>query len=146
MNEQQAKALFMAQYLGQQIEYRNIVGPTSDTLSCETIHNCEIELYSFGALSLLLRSTDQLTDYEVVTVATIIFGDRINYIQKLLSREGVVNLFVNDWNIRGDKMLAIFDYLRSIGILIPFTYINENKEPVTLTTAQIIAKGWAKIK
>jgi hypothetical protein len=38
------------------------------------------------------------------------------------------------------------DFIRSIGILLPFTYLDENKQPITLSTDELITKGWVKIK
>lgn len=42
--------------------------------------------------------------------------------------------------------IAICDYMRSIGILLPFTYLSEENKPVTLQPDEIISLGWAKIK
>ena len=37
------------------------------------------------------------------------------------------------------------DYLRSIGILLPFTYLSENNTPVTIQPDELVAKGWVKL-
>jgi len=42
--------------------------------------------------------------------------------------------------------IAIVDYLRSLGILLQFTYLDEANKPITLSPAELIAKGWVKIK
>lgn len=42
--------------------------------------------------------------------------------------------------------LAIHDYLRSIGIALPMTYIDENNQPVTMSVDEQVQKGWIKIK
>lgn len=42
--------------------------------------------------------------------------------------------------------LPCTDYLRAIGILTPFTYLNELNQPVTLSVKDLIEKGWVKIK
>lgn len=42
--------------------------------------------------------------------------------------------------------LAIADFMRSIGILLQFTYLDSNNKPITLQPAEILELGWAKIK
>lgn len=41
--------------------------------------------------------------------------------------------------------IAITDYLRSIGILLPFTVLIDGK-PITYSIDEILAKGWCKLK
>lgn len=41
---------------------------------------------------------------------------------------------------------AVTDYLRSIGILISFTYLNEDKKPVTLSVDELIGMKWVIVK
>lgn len=155
MNIQQAKALFFAQYLGQRIEYELIIGD-APILRTEPIDG--IDLYGTCNVSeiyeidfdenmpiLLLRGIDQLTDEEINRVTTLVFGNNTN-IEKILARDGVENMFVNGWNIRGDKMIVIFDYLRCIGVLLPFTYLSNENKPITLSASEILELGWAKIK
>lgn len=44
------------------------------------------------------------------------------------------------------RQYAATDYLRSIGILLPFTYLGEDNKPVTLSPEDILKLNWAKIK
>ena len=147
MNEQQAKALFFAQYLGQKVfTHKDLECFNDKSLSEIDATYLQSGSNRLSSGYLLLRSVSQLTDEEIITIATIIFGDKINDIQKLLTRDGVENIFTSGCNTSGQKMLKIFDYLLRIGILIPFTYLDETNKPVTFQPDEIIALGWAKIK
>lgn len=48
--------------------------------------------------------------------------------------------------IDSESQWAILDYLRSIGIAIPFTYLNEQGKPQTASVPDQINWGWVRIK
>lgn len=106
----------------------------------------------FPDYSLQLRSVSDLTDEEAIEVA------------KLLNIRGLIDIESNsalrDTNIRIvrrllnqndtftrtiDITLAVTDYLRAIGCLIRFTYLTSSG-PITLSTEEIIKRGWAQVK
>lgn len=138
MNLKEAKGLFFARYLGQNVfKYDEFIEHIYE-LRGGHCHDYTETGY------LLLRSIELLSDEEILNITEIIYGRGNNNITKLLARDGAVNMFINGWNIRGDKMLQIFDYIRSIGILIQFTYVNDKNKPITLQPDEILKLGWAK--
>lgn len=163
MNLQQAKALFFAQYLGQ-YRYRSYNYPNGGNYMINWLY-LKDEYIEKGFL--LLRSVNQLTDEEVIELAKL---NKMNICldpEKQI-RRGKECIFFNSI---GDELYLQFDdfdnsdietdgdtvnnvrplnyvtpdYLRSIGILLPFTYIDETGKPVNKSVEEIIALGWAKI-
>lgn len=177
MNEQEAKSLFMAQYLGQCV-FRY----------CDTCQIIKLYPGILNALSsssqLLLRSVNQLTDEECSICISIMLSkdfaipdveilrwqDRIRYIfkrepsifDKVTEVDMIVDFMLNcELKFTGEHKKngncgveerhfwnanACYTYLRSIGILLPFTYIDEAGQPTTLQPEEIIERGWAKLK
>ncbi|ASU34382.1 hypothetical protein [Mucilaginibacter xinganensis] len=166
----QAKALFNAQYLGQTV-LSHIEAPNlATTLSSGYLFNGDKEWF------LLLRTVDQLTDDECVNIAAIVGENPFNrYRNMVVTRDFKItgfpyiavshknikqrfnidcthinfSMYEMDEDISGQidmKPYACIDYLRSIGILLPFTYLTPDHKPVTLQPDEIIKLGWAKIK
>lgn len=132
----------------------------------------DIDINEFN---LLLRSIDQLTDDECIMLASIVVGEPFNRYRRMeVTRNynftGFPYIMVHhksstysfqidctliNFNLidMGEdiscqtnmKPYACIDYLRSIGILLPFTYLDENGKPITLQPDEIVSMGWAKI-
>lgn len=143
MNLQQPKVLFFAQYLGQTWNtydhQQNIIaeGKVFWLLSPQEIKQSVV----------LLRTADQLTDDEVIQIANM-YGwneDNKQFDDRVLQFRVDLPCIVKD-GYTHRHMKFIFDYLLRIGILLDFTYLNEENKPVTLQPNEIISLGWAKIK
>lgn len=50
---------------------------------------------------------------------------------------GFIDKFVN---------IEVFNYLRSIGTILPFTFINSQDQPETYSLEKLLELGWCKIK
>lgn len=161
------KAQFFAQYLGQNIY--SAEGHESEEYLSVSPAALNWPIYGY----LLLRTVDQLTDDEIINLSITggvdikaideenpinrhtEFGTiEVNYWNQSEGeeRENYLFKFTIDketcevWDNYGLSRQACYQYLLRIGILIPFTYLNDENKPVTLTTDEIIALGWAKIK
>lgn len=176
--DNQVKALFMRQFLGQRVvspsfetdenfmlsgitldaitinvkgelftinEHSLIIkGDFSDgTAGFDQVGQCDIE-----NATLLLRDISQIQDSEAIELAKI-FGyetdffngtDQLRYGRNI--SEGILMPDFSGWST---IIIMAIDWLRSIGILIPFTYIQDGK-PTTLSPAELIELGWVKIK
>lgn len=138
--ESKIKALFFAQYLGQNVYQK----------TCDEVNGNVIQLVSTDNISgyLLLRSIDQLTDDELISCYHLHSADiGYDYTQDFES----VLIMAHHWiSIDGYKVLLKYkstsDYLRSIGIMIPFIYLNAQNQPITLSCETIVDKGWCVIK
>jgi|ERR1700744_649149 len=92
----------------------------------------------------LLRTIDQLTDDEIIVLCILFYGEiRRDKIIAATERykKNLYNYFLGDIN---SLTTIIYQTLIRMGILLPFTYLNEQNQPVTLTPDEIISKGWAK--
>ncbi|AMR34145.1 hypothetical protein A0256_23185 [Mucilaginibacter sp. PAMC 26640] len=88
-----------------------------------------------------LRSTTELTEQEYENVA------QLTYNSNLSTATCGKHSLLNDIPKGHYRLSAtVSDYLRAIGILIPFTYLDENNNPITLTPADIVQLGWAVVK
>jgi hypothetical protein len=151
MNLQKEKALFFAQYLGQKCNYFSVASNqkqdvvTVNGFIIDEISNW-ITRFNRDPYTLLLRSVDQLTDKEKIqcyhlhsaAIAydyTQDFADILTMANHWLKNDGIKSLFKYSW---------IKDYLRLIGIIVPFSYIDETGKPVTLQPEEIIALNWAQ--
>lgn len=183
MNLQQAKSLFFAQYMGQQLEYQPNIGMIHQTFYSElnTVYLSSDTIFTANGddstiYCLLLKSVSDLTDEEKINVARLVCARHNRHYQESeitykisKQREFDIILIVNgvgryivqidsdgvgfvDHYMGGAGRIhyyapaqyAVTDYLRSLGVLLPFTYINENNAPIILSPEQIIALGWAK--
>lgn len=163
MNLQQAKALFFAQYYFQKVMYSEMADDNTVYLVADDL---EFRKPEFGG-HLLLKSVSDLTDKERTFLAMCVFGyySDIDYgAQKdiLINVSKLdADIFLNDYQINihnttgtvsflydGKEYLAVpiiaYQYMILIGVLLPFTYIDETGIPVTLFPEQIITLGWAK--
>lgn len=141
------KALFFAQYLGQGFEYDfNDVVKKVEILG--GIMPEKVVIYSIGHFQiinvercvLLLRTTEQLTDEEKEIIAhrmQIYPEDVLDWINGDCGHDDYENL--GTW-------LPCYDILKAFGILLPFTYLNSENKPITLSPDELITRGWAKIK
>jgi hypothetical protein len=159
------QSLFRAQYLYQHILASEKHGHLFDVLpyDCKPVPT---EGY------LLLRSIDSLTDGERIILANCLLGEWSNQVAigiEKATKYGVtctVYFSILEWRLAfyTDNTFSMctdiyldcaadidyknyvigIDYLKSLGILLPFTYLNENNKPITLTPQQIIDAGWAK--
>lgn len=156
------KALFASIYYGQKIfRYGEHDEQTYEIsgLQIDGIADSEI---GYPDCFLELRSVSDLTDEEAIQCAkcgstffdvvnTSSKGYEIKVIRELRvisvaavidgGRDCLVKIQVNEpWKLN----IAQIDYLRSIGILLPFTYLPPDGKPITLSTEEIIKNGWAK--
>lgn len=169
MKIRQAKELFFAQYLEQEVAVQKSFGYPQ-------ILNTRFLDGGINNSYLLLRTVDQLIDEELITVASIVCARhnrhyrpgevtyKISHKRRFdiivivkgnaqymvqLDSDGVG--FV-DYYMGGaghvyhyaPGQYAVTDYFHSIGIIIPFTYLNEENKPITLQPNEIIALEWAK--
>lgn len=128
---------FCANYLGQRIFMTdNYIKPSVLTV----IHLAH--LYGY----LLLRKVEQLTDEEVTIIAQITgIDEQLRYAVGYRHREVKEYLSSYSYRFHFSTSGIVLDYLRSIGILTSFTYLQDNK-PQTLTPEQIVEMGWMRIK
>jgi hypothetical protein len=124
---------------------------------------------------LLLREINSLTDDEAIEIAGMVIGDPINrYKRVAVTRDFSITGFpyiavhhsqvryrlnidcthfcfeVYDMesNVSGEidmKQYAIYDYLRSIGIALPVTFLRDGK-PYTMSVKEQIDLGYIKLK
>lgn len=146
------KAQFIAQYLGQPMYVHPEYTGDAITLGYKN-EICIITLADAVAnqhYALLLRTVDMLTDEEVITIANM-YGWGDTDITKDRFDERILQFKIDlpCIEIPGYKhrhLKFVFDYLIRIGILLSFTYLNDQNQPVTLSPDEIIEMGWAKIK
>lgn len=139
MENSKVKALFFAQYWGQKIFK---VKPTA--IACQTVDGYFLNGYTDTA-HVLLRTVDQLTDEEFAVLSELDGYKPVAPhlgIKELIASGKIVSKRLSLVKIKP----VIWQYLLRIGILLPFTYIDEKGKPQTLQPDEIIAKGWAKIK
>lgn len=145
MNLQQAKALFFAQYLGQKVISYNsdkgklvMVGTNSSV-----IHGTNKSPEQGNSnLILLLRPVNMLTDeeckicYQLRDIEMSEGGskDDFSYI-----KHGIIL-----WCKYGNLDYLNYQYLLRLGILLPFTYLDDNSKPITLQPDEIIGLKWAQ--
>jgi len=168
MNLEKAKALFFAQYLFQRVCIHS-EGRYPNVFDHGSLYG-----RSLKKAVLLLRSVSQLTDKEYIKLASIVIENPFNrYRNVQVTRDFKITGFpyvaVHHKNVRHRfnidcthfnfsvydmeedvtaqvdmKPYACIDYLRSVGILLPFTYLNEENKPITLQPDEIIKLVWAK--
>ena len=130
------KAAFMAQYYGQNVcEYQDLIN------NKRTCHVNHFGSHRIKESILLLRSISQLTDEELIKV-TEMWGYKREYAgsDPWMCRQAIdiLKIFTSKRDsIHGALLVQLADYLRSIGILIPFR---------GMSVDELIEKGWAKIK
>lgn len=130
----EAEAKFKALYLGQPV-YKREGQPL--TYYLRVTH---LRAEDKGYLS--LRTVKQLTDeeYKVLAKWSAYRLDNKNIVQ--VGKAMAKHLFeLNKWS--GNTISAMVDYLRSIGILLPFT-TTINGEVKTYEVEEILANGWYK--
>ena len=117
MNE--IKALFFAKYLWQRV----FKGPGAYVY---ILMPAFLEFNISDDCFLSLRTVDMLTDDEKETIGQHMQWypeDVIDWINGECGHQDFENL--HDW-------LSCHDILRQLGILLPFTYLDENKKPITV--------------
>lgn len=173
IKQDEGKPLFFAQYLGQPYKYKNEFGSFSNTVKFE-YGNITGHLKN-NVCYLLLRGIDSLSDEEAQEVCQIINVSYYKYIEETLRDNhnkcimiltsdkagdvygGSVNIYYNGeiiwdyhnkdkWGGESTRIYAAYQYLKSIGILLPFTYLDTNNTPITLSPAKLVNRGWCKIK
>lgn len=149
MTNTEAKVLYFAQYLGQKVFILSEKQHNKPlTLRCKLIDSYE-NGYNSG-MYLLLRTVEQLKDEEKKILIDCCGWDinynifLIDYWEVKITSHNIL-ILVNDENDVFEINNIGCDYLRSIGIVLPFTYLDENKTPTILSIEQIIKLGWAKL-
>ena len=147
MNENAIKAKFLALYLGQKVLFH----PVERIAPVKLAHyDLQVDKEGFEKSYIQLRSIADLTDGEIKICAKLLWDkwDEATETKVYLVIEMIREYLINE-NLELIPFYAncrLTDYLRSIGILLPFTYLNDQNEPITLTPEQIIEKGWVKVK
>lgn len=148
MNIIEAKALFFARYYYQTVLILpNYSKPTH-------VNSESIKHYPNDDCYLLLRLVSQLPDEEVMKVADIMHLKSDKYFSTQYgktTRSTWVEQFLENGNFnyyggKSNQVIIVYQYLLRIGILLPFTYLNEDNQPITLSPNDIINLKWAQIK
>lgn len=126
------KALFFAQYLGQEIYMQeNMINP---------VNLWAIHLSGSNKGWILLSSIKDLTDGEAFIIA--------EFTGWAIPHDGAKRLAIADIKkslLKNENMeSSIKDCLKLFGILTPFTYLDETNKPITIQPEAIIELGWAK--
>jgi hypothetical protein len=166
MTDTQAKSLFMAQYLGQKLYYHNSWGKFKTPVEFGNPNS--ISHIENGYL--LLRSVNQLTDEEKIMLLKLQLTDEVlktiaikkfyHYKDtpclqyKFLQTKKEIDFEPNwyhseialfDGGAYENASPAQFQAMLRIGVLLPFTYIDEAGQPITLQPEEIVERGWVKI-
>jgi hypothetical protein len=155
MNITEAKALFFAQYLWQNVGY-GIDHLMVNRLTLNSNAAGKLKLSSVDKnCALLLRSVSQLTDEETKEVCQV-FNYSLGYQTLVIDAEidnetGTLTFWYHEADDRRCSYVefehlpqACTDYLKLKGIILSFTYLNEENKPITLQPDEIIKLGWAK--
>lgn len=142
----EVKAKLFSLYYGQNCRHQS--NPTiSDYLPPDIVTGRVIEVVADGKYPdafLELRSIEQLEDEELAILAS---DSAYRLTDKNISKVGIAmarHLFeLNKWS--GDTILTMTDYLRSIGIALPYCYLDDNHKPVTASVSEQVEWGWVKI-
>lgn len=140
MNLQQAMVLFRAQYLGQPVF--KTFGIVEDLIpSMLTVQN--------GIL--LLRTVNQLTDGELLMVATILHSYGVipanqTHTKMIKDAKWYLEKFTCYYSTNAVVVRIVNQILLRIGIILSFTYLNEENQPTTLQPDEIVSLGWAKVE
>jgi len=144
MNENEIKALFFAQYLGQNVflhpDYFNKMSGI-DSPICRPIDTTRLLKNWVKNGYLQLRDISQLKDEEVTLI-----GCHVGWGVSEENKDTVLPWVRNDLKVNNTKYGIYKDMFRLFGVLTDFTYLSETNQPITLTPADIISKGWAVIK
>lgn len=144
MNLSETKALFFAHYYMQEVFIEPMMGKKPNYFNGANIDDHGDDNY------LLLRSIDQLTDEEALHIAEIFDLDEkqiadtdlIEWIEALFAESA--GYFIDGYT--GEQLLFAVDYLRSIGVILPILFLNEEKKPLKLLVDEILLLGWARTK
>lgn len=150
MDIKKIQSTFVAQYLWQEVfMYDDWITP--DTLTPFRLHGAK------GSF-LLLKTIDQLSDEELKTFIYDIFRDSnctadFEDLIKWHKQEKAIDVLKQRVRSVFDLLIKIYGFkfyqsqwLFRIGILIPFSYIDDTGLVITLSEEEIINLGWAKIK
>ena len=133
------KAQFFALYLGQKVSkyHKGDHQDLNHLVSYSTIKYLNDDDY------LQLRSVDQLTDEELTEVIKLSKLSVSSYYEPNFN-----DVPMGKWIVSNNQFLhdSIGQYLRSIGILLPFTYLSEDNKPITLSPSDLIGFGWIKME
>jgi hypothetical protein len=140
MNIQQAKALFFSQYLGQEV--LGLITDVTDIFFID-FESLNINMSYFKDSFLILKSVKDLNDTERLNIGIVAFPMFVPFPEKDHDTLRKLALTVLD---RGHLGSRTHQALVRYGVLTPFTYLNENNQPVTLQPDELISKGWAKIE
>jgi hypothetical protein len=125
------KARLFALYLGQKVLNDNGSDPTNPIIR----EPVELTYLTDNGL-LELRSISDLTDEEAVILGFMGSGN-VKRCLEVYSEDDFYRSFINK--------VWIVDYLRSIGIALPFTYLEDGK-PVTISVEEQVQRGYIKLK
>lgn len=143
------KALFFAQYLNQKV-YQHDDWKDFNDKSCKELDPTYLQTGSnrLNGGYLVLRDISQLTIQELDLISQVYVGDDgfklLGESDKQDYREEIKPALINCLE-SGLMRNSIWDILRSIGIALPFTFLNETNQPETYSVEKLIELGWAKI-
>lgn len=134
------KAQFFAMYLGQIF--------VSNGYPRKLERGITMSDASYGSNHLELRSVSDLTDEEIDIISQQYVGDKdfsmLSMSDKIDYREEIrpaLQSCIKEGLMRNE----IWGILLNFGILLPFTYLNEDKKPVTLSVDELIEMNWAQL-
>ena len=156
MNLEQAKALFINQYVGLGLkmkciaksfqlpdkELRGVLLNDNQERTLYLSENGKGDFYDINEWVLIAREITQLTDEE----KQIFSEDFTKGSYPIESAIKAFNFYTDGKSWYMQDVLKITDYLRSIGILLPFTYLSDDNTPITLSPSQLIELNWVRIK
>ncbi len=135
MNDK-VKAIFFAQYL-----YQDVVCVKHDPRPFPLNH-----IQQGTDEYLLLRSINDLTDEELVAIATMSFRGEENHTTEI--GESIARSVLKDDACFMNPLLwtCVVQYLLRIGIALPFTFLNDQNQPETYSVENLVELGWVMIK
>lgn len=139
------KAIFFSQYFMQEVFVEPMMGKQNP------MYFNGANLDDFGEDNyLLLRSIDQLTYDEVMKIGKIMHSYGVlpeNQTLEKMNEEAkrYLGKLDKNYSISAAAVRLVNQYLLRIGILLPFTYIHESGNVLTISPEDIINLGWAKL-
>lgn len=153
------KALFFAQYLGQKVAQHT---KSTTNLELQEVSCAVLAFSEIFNTHLLLRSIKDLTDDKALIIAKIYDNDCEWILDSstdnvIIFKSGIETIWIYKDNsetifevedLTGNSTAYninnAYQYLLRIGILLPFTYLDEENKPITIQPDTIIEIGWAK--
>ena len=136
--KEQNKMQFISQYFGQRIWNIGLMQP-------KLINGYSLMKYiGLEESHLLLRSINYLTDEECEFIAPYFLLKVCRYL-----KSNIIKVLEGDMStlyFERENIIIVNDILKSIGIALPFTYLNDQNQPETYSVEKLVQLGWVKLK